>query len=288
MRVWLNGEIMDETEARISPFDRGFLYGDGVYEGIRFFNGVGVGMDLHIKRLGKSLEAAGIGGFPAENLRGICQKLLEDAGRGDAMIYIQISRGVQIPRYHVPPESIEPTVFAYADSAPPLAELGTPALRTCITVPDQRWQRCEIKCISLMANVLAIMEAHQLSADEPIFHREGFIGEGAMTNVFAVSNGVLLTPPTNGEVPILHGVTRALVLQNAPQIVDRVEVRPISVQELRGCEEVMITSSRRLLDSVVKVDEAVIGDGVAGPIASGILGKLKEHLAETCQVALHS
>ncbi len=189
MRVWLNGEIMEETEARVSPFDRGFLYGDGVYEGIRFFNRVGVGMDLHVERLRKSLDAAKITGFDADDLRGICGALLDDAGSGDAMIYAQITRGVQFPRFHLPPEEITPTVFAYATVAPALEELGEPVKRVCITVEDQRWKRCEIKCISLMANVLAIIEADLQGADEPIFQRQGMIGEGAMTNVFIVIGG---------------------------------------------------------------------------------------------------
>lgn len=286
MRVWLNGKIMEEADARISPFERGFLYGDGVYEGIRFFNRIGVGMDLHIERLRKSLDAAKITGFDADDLRGICETLLDDAGIRDGTVYVQISRGVQIPRYHLPPEEITPTVFAYATAAPGLEELGQPVERSCITVEDQRWKRCEIKCISLMANVLAIMEAGAQEADEPIFQREGLIGEGAMTNVFLATEGSLITPPVDSDPSILHGVTRALVLQIAPEVVAKVEVRPVTVDELRAADEVMITSSRRLLDSVVRVDGKAIGNG--NPIATRLLEKMKEHLAATSHIALHS
>ena len=286
MRVWLNGKIMEEAEARISPFERGFLYGDGVYEGIRFFNRVGVGMEMHIERLRKSLDAAKITGFNADDIRSICDTLLDDAGTGDATVYVQISRGVQIPRYHLPPKEITPTVFAYATAAPGLEELSQPVERSCVTVEDQRWKRCEIKCISLMANVLSIMEADEQGADEPIFQREGMIGEGAMTNVFLVSGGTLVTPPVDSDPSILHGVTRALVLQIAPEVVSKVEVRPMTVDELRSADEVMITSSRRLLDSVVRVDGQAIGNG--NPIATRLLAKMKEHLAATSHIALHS
>ncbi len=286
MRVWLNGEIMEEAEAHVSPFDRGFLYGDGVYEGIRFFNRVGVGMDLHVERLRKSLDAAKITGFDADDLRGICEALLDDAGTGDAMIFAQITRGVQIPRYHLPPKEIAPTVFAYATAAPGLEELGPPVERSCITVEDQRWKRCDIKCISLMANVLAIIEADLQGADEPIFQRQGMIGEGAMTNVFIATEGTLVTPPLDHDPSILHGTTRELVLQVAPEVVANVEVCPVTADELRGADEVMITSSRRLLDSVVRVDGQVIGDG--NPVATRLLAKMKEHLAATSGIALHS
>ncbi|MCZ6834285.1 MAG: aminotransferase class IV [Planctomycetota bacterium] len=287
MRIWFNGQIMDEAEARVSPFDRGFLFGDGVYEGIRFFNRVGVGMDLHVSRLAKSLEGTGIGGFEATDLHEICAALLEDGRLDDAMIYFQITRGVQIPRNHHPNPSMTPTVFAYATPAPALHELDRPNVKTCITTEDIRWRHCEIKCISLLANILGIGEARDREYDESIFVRDGFVGEGAMTNVFVAIDGTLITPTTNEDPPILHGVTRTLLLEVAPHVVERVEVRRLSIEELRNADEVMITSSRRLLDSVRLVDDQAI-DAAPGPVAIALLAKLKVHLAETSDIALHS
>jgi D-alanine transaminase len=288
MRIWLNGEIMDEAEARISPFDRGFLFGDGVYEGIRFFNRVGVGMDLHVERMRRSLAAAGIENANAEDLHEICGALLKDGDLEDAMIYIQYTRGVQIPRSHRPEVGLTPTVFAYAAPAPALSELGEPQVRRCITVEDIRWRRCEIKCTSLMANVLAIKDAREQDIDEPIFQRNGMVGEGAMTNVFAVIGDTLVTPLTDDDPPILHGVTRQMILDVATEVVSHVEERPVSVDELREAGEVMITSSRRMLDSVGEVDGLVIADGGVGPVARTLLTRLQSMLGEVCGVALHS
>ncbi len=297
MRVWLNGDIMDEAEARISPFDRGFIFGDGVYEGIRFFNRVGVGMDLHVERMHRSLAAAGIENADADDLHTICAALLEDGGLDDAMIYIQYTRGVQIPRAHYPTPDLKPTVFAYAAPAPALAELTTPQVRRCVTVEDTRWRRCDIKCISLMANVLAIREAKEGTSpsggggggvDEPIFQRNGIVGEGAMTNVFAMVGGALVTPLTDDDPSILHGVTRQMILEVAPDVAGPVVERRLDVEELRSAEEVMITSSRRMLDSVGEVDGVTIGAGGVGPVAAALLSRLQATLGEVCGVALHS
>lgn len=288
MRVWLNDRIMDEAEARISPFDRGFIFGDGVYEGIRFFGRVGVGMDRHVERMQRSLNAAKIGGFEAGKIADISDALLADSQLDDAMVYLQVTRGVQIPRHHRPTGDLAPTVFAYAAPAPSLDDLTEPHVRSCKTMPDIRWSHCEIKCTSLLANVLGIIDASEAGYDEPIFERRGLIGEGAMTNVFISRDGVLLTPPTNDDPPILHGVTREIVLDVAPDLVNHVEVRHVSVDELHHADEVMIASSRRILDAVGRVDETVIGNGNAGPIAAVLLAKLRSHLAEACGVTLHS
>jgi D-alanine transaminase len=289
MRVWLNGAIMDESEARVSPFDRGFIFGDGVYEGIRFFNGVGVGMDLHIERLRRSLASIGIRGFDADSLSSICDALLADGGLADAMVYLQVTRGVQSPRQHLPVPGLRPTVFGYAAAAPSLEDLAGPSVRSCITLEDIRWHRCEIKCTSLLANVLGVMEADRRGVDEPIFCRNGLVGEGAMTNVLLVRDGVLVTPPLDGDPPILHGVTRAIILDVAPAMVPGgVDERPVAVDELHTADEVMIASSRRLLDSIGRIDGVAIGEGGVGPVATALLAALKWHLAAACGMTLHS
>lgn len=290
MRVWLNGTIVDAAEARISPFDRGFLFGDGVYEGIRFFAGQGVGMDLHIARLQRSLQLIRLDGFRADELATICEALIRAAGTPDAMVYFQITRGVHMPRTHLPNRnpSPPPTVFAYAAAAPSLDELTAPLPRRAITRPDLRWHRCDIKSTNLLANILAIDEAHEHGVDEAILHRDGWVSEGTMTNVFIVRGDVLITPPVDVEPSILHGVTRAMLLERAVNAGVRAQIRPIALDELHDAEEVMIASSRRLLDGVVEVDGHPVGTGSIGPVTTRLFAAMRDDLAVRFGVALHS
>jgi D-alanine transaminase len=166
MLAYVNGSLVPEEHAKVSVFDRGFLFGDGVYELVRFFGGVGVALDLHQARLARSLELTGIVGFDARTLVDICAALLEGNALTDAGIYIQVTRGAGIARAHMPVPGLVPTVVALASRSAPLAEFHAPETLRAIVRPDMRWHRCEIKTIALAGNILALIEAQGAGAEE--------------------------------------------------------------------------------------------------------------------------
>jgi len=265
--VLLDGRLVPIGDARVSVLDRGFLFGDGVYELVRFFDRVGVGMDLHVRRLERSLELARISGFDATTLPALCDELLCANDLHDATVYLQVTRGAAPTRAHVPPREMRPTVMALATPAPGAAELTGPDTVRVVLLPDDRWLRCEIKTLSLMGNVLAAMTAAERGADEPILHRDGVLSEGGSTNVFLWLNGRLATPAITSGPPILHGVSRAQLVEEAQRAGIAVEERAVRVDELQRADEVMITSSRRLISSVVEIDGHQITG--AAPLAPG-------------------
>lgn len=288
MRVYLNGQMVDAKDATISPFDRGFLFGDGVYEGIRFFGGHGVGMDLHVERLRRSLAAIRLTGFEADSIRDITRRVIDELDTGDAMLYLQVTRGTEIPRRHAPGDGLTPTVFSFAAKAPALHELTDPNPKRAGLQPDLRWKRCDIKSTNLLGNVLALDEATRQGAHEAILIRDGFISEGSMTTVFIVRDDTLITPPVDVEPSILHGVTRNMLLSLAPDLNLDVEVRPMPVTEFRLADEVFIASSSRLIDAVVTVDDEPVGDGQPGRVTRSLLDAIRDRIAAELGVALPS
>lgn len=302
--VWLNGRLVDERSATVSVFDRGFLFGDGVYELVRFFRcapqsarrRIGVGMPLHVARLHRSLSLARIEGFDASMLPRICDDLLDANGLDDASVYLQVTRGAGSARSHVPAGALTPTVFAAATASEPIERFTSPAIVRAVLRPDLRWSLCQIKSTSLMGNVLALIEADSLGAQEAILHRDGIVSEGAYTNVFAVFGDALVTPPVDDDPPILHGVTRAEILELAPELDApsgrgrriTAHVRPLGVDELRGADEILITSSRRLVSAVVELDGDPVGAGTVGPVCASVFAALRAHVARACGLAAPS
>ncbi|MBI1302223.1 MAG: D-amino acid aminotransferase [Phycisphaera sp.] len=280
MLIHLNGSLVDEADARISVLDRGFLFGDGVYELVRFFAGHGVGMDAHVARLAKSLALARIEGFDAGDVPTLCAELLAANALEDAVVYLQVTRGAGQTRAHVPQERLRPTVMAMASAAEPLSALVAPQEIAAITAEDLRWRRCEIKTLSLMGNILHLLDASDAGAQEAILHRGGIVGEGAYSNVAIVSGGVLATPPVDADPPILHGTARIDLLDAARDAGVRAEVRAITLDELHRADEILITSSRRLASSVVKLDGRPVGCGHAGPVARTLFAAMREAIAQ--------
>lgn len=231
--------------------------------------------------------ATRIDGFDINQFGEICLALLDDAGCDDAFIYFQVTRGVEIPRLHLPKPNLIPTVFAYATPTPSLAEFTSPKALRGALLPDDRWLKCSIKCTSLMANVLDAIQSSKSSAHEAILHKDGFVTEGAASTIFAISNGRLLTTPVDGDRPILPGVMRAMLLDIAKESCLQTEVGPLSTDTLLTAEEVLITSSRRLLDGIVGIDEAIIGDGKVGPVTARLYNLLKKRVATDCNIDLH-
>ena len=278
MLTWVNGEIRDPAEATISIFDRGFLFGDSVYELTRFFDGEGVGLDLHVERLERSLSEAGISGFRASDYRSICSELMQALQIRDACIYIQVTRGVQMPRRHLPETGLRPTVIAIANPSAPLSACTEPQKVPVTIMPDQRRDRCDIKATSLLDNVMTTMLAHEQGAEEPILHRDGAITEGATSNVFIVQDGHLLTPELRDPRPILEGVTRRLVREAAAGLDLPMSERMISVEAFRSADEAFVTSSRRLLGAITSIDGVPVAGGTPGVVTMDLFNELRRRI----------
>lgn len=283
MRVWLNGQLVPPSQAQVSVFDRGFLFGDGVYELVRFFGGRPVGMDLHLARLERSLELARIAGFDAHSFPSICDALMRDAGLADASVYLQVTRGAASTRTHLPPPGLAPTVFAYAMPCAGIDELGTLHLCSAGLVADRRWERCEIKTVALMGNILGMLECQPHGAEEAIFHRRGLVSEGASTNVFIVREGRVVTPAVESDPPILHGVMRARMIEACVDAGIPCAVRPIPVAELASADEILLSASKRMLSSVATLDGVPVR-GARSPdaLAPRLLAALRARVAREC------
>lgn len=260
-------------EAAISPMDRGFLFGDGVYEVLALVDGVLRARDLHAARLAKSLQGIQLE-VSVETIFRDMDALITHTELADAKIYIQVTRGAASTREHVFPASIEPTVFITA--SPFSAHAMAPS--HAIVRPDIRWHRNAIKSVSLLANVLLAEEARQHGAAETILHRDGEVTEASTSNVFLITDGVLRTPPLSDS--ILPGITRHLVLELADTQGLAIDESPVMVDELTTAETVFVTSSTRGLLPIVAIDPGGrVGDG--SPVAQF------EQLHDAYQMRLH-
>ena len=257
--VYLNGEFLPLRLAKISVLDRGFLFGDGVYEMIPVFGGKPLRLSEHLDRLKNSLTGIRMASPLDEGQWvAIFNRLI--SGKQDQSIYLQITRGEGTKRDHAFPVGVAPTVFAMCTPIAPIPASGAKA----ITLPDIRWQWCNIKAITLLANVLQRQQALDEGCAEAILLRDGYVMEGAASNVFAVVDGVLLTPPKGNF--ILPGITRDLVVELAQANAMALEQRSTSLEELRVAEEVWLTSSMREVLPVVELDGRKVGNGQPGPV----------------------
>lgn len=268
--VWLNGEFMDFASAKVSVDDRGFLFGDGVYEVVRVYDGRPFALEAHLARLRQSLTAIELEiPLTEADLATIAQALIDRSGIAEAELYLQITRG-PAPRLHLFPEHVVPTILMTIRPVrlipPELREQGI----VVKTFPDERWARCDIKSINLLANVLAKERAHRAGAYEAILVRDGFVTEGTSSNVFIVCDEELITTPVGHH--ILTGVTRGLVLQIAREKGYRTRERSVSLQELRAAMEVFISSTVMEMLAVVEVDGVRIGNGQPGPVFRDLYG----------------
>ncbi len=285
MIVHLNGQLVPREEARIDPFDRGFIFGDGLYEGLRSFDGVIYGLDLHAARLDAGLRQCSIGGFDADDLGNLSRQLLDANGVQDAFVYWQITRGT--PSLDASPKDIRkripggeiarPTVFGYCVPLPGVDECVAPKEVHAAIVEDTRWSRCDIKSISLMGNVLAAIDAANLGEHDAVLVRDGFVTEGSSTNLFVAKNGRIATPPVDRGFN-LRGVTRDKILRVMPEI----EVREIPVSELLQADEIMLAGTITMIASVTRLDGKPVGRGVVGEQALAMYDALVGDIRREC------
>ena len=267
--AYLNGEYLPLEEARISPMDRGFLFGDGIYEVIPSYGGRTVGFAPHIERMRDGLAAIDIRlDYTEEQWREICDGLVDANGGGDLGIYLHVSRGADTRRYHAYPEGVEPTVFGFTFEIPPapVADRSTTQVFTASTAQDLRWKRCNIKSTALLGNVMHFNQGYQGGNSETILYNEqGEITEAAACNVFIVKDGKVATPDTDFQ--ILPGITRLLLIEilRADGGIP-IEERVVTLDELRHADEVWLTSSTKEVAPVVMIDGAPVGDGEVGDL----------------------
>ena len=261
--VYLNGEYLPQSQARISVLDRGFLFGDGVYEVIPVFGGEPLRLNEHLERLQRSMDRVGLQNpLSISEWNDVFQTLLERNPGGDRSIYLQVTRGVSPVRDLSVTEDTAPTVFVMVNDIKPVEydtlERGIEA----ITVDDFRWKACDIKSVSLIANVMIRLHANRSSVVDAIMVRDGLLTEGTASNVFMVHDNVIATPPKSEC--LLPGITRDLVIELARANGFIIEERDIRESELETADEIWLTSSTREIAPVVKINEHTVGNGVAG------------------------
>jgi D-alanine transaminase len=261
----LNGQQQLLTEARISPLDRSFLFGDGIYEVIPVYGGQLFRPQSHFDRLARSAAAIRLTNpHSSASWQVLLQQLIDANGGGDQYVYLQLSRGAEHGRNHAPLPDIPPTVFAYCSPWPAVAASTLSNGLACITAQDTRWARCDIKSVSLLANVLLRQLAVDANAAETILLRDGEMLEGSASTVHVVRNGTLITPPNSTR--LLPGTTRSVVQELADGLaIPRRDAR-ISEAELRSADEIWLAAATREVQPVTRLDGVPVGSGLPGPV----------------------
>lgn len=263
-QVYLNGDFLPAEKAKVSVFDRGFLLGDGVYEVIPVYAGRCFQLAGHLERLQTSLD-----GIRMKNPHSIVEwhslieQLVERNGGGDQSLYLQVTRGVA-PRDHLFPEGVTPTAFAMSNPLQAVPEKYKKQGIAAITVPDIRWQNCNIKAISLLPNSLLKQQAQDAGAQEALLIRNGYLTEGAASNAYVIINGVIYTAPKDEKV--LPGITREVVLEIAANNNIPVIEQAVTESQLKQADEVWVSSSTKEILPVTILDGEAIAQGVPGPV----------------------
>jgi len=267
--VYLNGSYMPMSEAKISPMDRGFLFGDGIYEVIPSYDGKLVGFGPHLERMQDGLDAIELNlKIDQAQWRDICTTLIEKNGGGNLGLYFHVSRGADTVRNHAYPTDIEPTLYAFAFEIPPAPEpdksKATPYRVS--TTEDLRWKRCNIKSTALLGNVMHYQHGHAEGNNETILYNpDRELTEAAACNVYVIKNGEVITPDLDYQK--LPGITRLMLLDilrkhgSIP-----VRERVVTLDELLNADEVWISSSSKEIAPVIAIDGKPVGDGQVGDV----------------------
>lgn len=265
--VYVNGDYLPEEDARISVFDRGFLFADGVYEVTSVLDGKLIDFEGHAARLERSLSELDMGmPMTRDALLEIHRRLVAENGIEDGMVYLQVTRGAADRDFAYPPEDTPQTVVLFTQSKPGLAD--SPAAKTGIrvaTIPDLRWERRDIKTVQLLYPSMGKMAAKAKGADDAWMVEDGAVTEGTSNNAYIVKDGVIVTRDLGHE--ILHGITRAAVLRFAREAQMKVEERAFTVEEAQAADEAFVTSATTFVTPVVEIDGAPVGQGKPGPVA---------------------
>ncbi|MEN5158148.1 D-amino acid aminotransferase [Achromobacter spanius] len=264
-QVYLNGEFLRMDGAKVSVLDRGFIFGDGIYEVVPVYQGNAFRMAEHLDRLDRSLAALRIAQpFDRSGWINLIEQLLDRSNLDTCIVYLQVTRGVAKRDHPFPSPAVTPTVFGMiAAWSPPTAAQRAQGL-SAISIPDERWLHCEIKSVSLLGNVLAKQQAVDAHVDEVLQFRDGYLTEGASTNIWVVSGGKLLAPPKNNL--ILEGIRYGLMGELAAEAGIPFESRRISQAEVEQADELMLSSATKEVLAIVSLDGKPVGSGKPGPV----------------------
>ncbi|MBI2311576.1 MAG: D-amino acid aminotransferase [Betaproteobacteria bacterium] len=262
--IYLNGSFMPIEEARIPVLDRGFIFGDGVYELIPVYSRRPFRLKEHLRRLQHSLDGIRLENpHSEEEWANLIRQVISRNEGEDQSVYLQVTRGVA-KRDHAFPKGVAPTVYIMSSPllTPPRDQVATGV--SAITASDNRWMRCDIKATALLPNVLLRQLAVDAGAVETVLLRDGFLTEGSASNIFLAKDGVLLAPPKSHLM--LPGITYDVVLELADAHRVPFEVREISETELRGADEILLTSSTKEVLPITGLDGRPVGNGKPGPV----------------------
>jgi D-alanine transaminase len=276
--LYVDGKWVEPGEAAIQPEDRGYNFGDGIYEVVRIYRGRLYQWDAHIDRLFRSAREIKMDlPWTKEELDSIARQLMEKNGitaDDDAFLYLQISRGAA-PRLHDIPSGIRPVIMAFVRRKErPLADMKKGL--TAQLVPDIRWLRCDIKTLNLLGAVLVKQYAKDAGAQESILHRDGIVTECSASNLFAVKNGALYTHPADNL--ILHGITRQTVIDLAKKNGIAVHEEAFDIEFLKQADELFLSSTTAEIMPIISVDGKAVGSGHPGPIAQKLQALFEEHI----------
>jgi len=276
--AYLNGTFLPLEDASVPVMDRGFLFGDGVYEVIPVYAGRLFRLAHHLQRLRNSLQAVHIDNPLADSdWETMLTELVNRNAIPDQAVYLQVTRGVAAKRDHAFPADTQPTLFAMSTPMTASADIGSIAGATAITLPDVRWKLCNIKAITLLPNVMLRQQAVDAGAVEAILIKDGYAIEGAASNVFIVKNDLLITPP-NGPA-LLPGITRDLIIELAANHAIPFREADITEAELFAADEIWLSSSTREISPVTLLDDTVISTGKPGPLWKRMITLYQEYKA---------
>ncbi|MGE0013229.1 MAG: D-amino acid aminotransferase [Azoarcus sp.] len=262
---YLNGRYQPLDEARVSPMDRGFLFGDGAYEVIPVYSRHPFRLEEHVARLESTLASIRLPNpHHPDEWAAIIREVIDRNAREDQSVYLQVSRGADDIRNHAFPKVVRPTVFVLSEPlvTPPAFQREEGV--ACVSAADFRWLRCDLKTVALLANCLLRQHALDQGCVETILFRDGFLTEGAASNIFVVKDGVMLAPPKSHLM--LPGITYDVVLELAVRHGLRHEVREILENEVRHADELWMTSSTKEVLPITRLDDKAVGRGTPGPV----------------------
>ena len=277
MIAYWNDRFLREEEIRISPDDRGFLFADALYEVVRSYEGRLFEARAHWERLGYGAKALRFKTIDFHDLTGVAETLIRENGlnRGDATVYVQVTRG-EAPRSHAFPPPETPLTI-YASARPFVPRRSSLEGVSVILVSDQRWSRCDIKAVGLTANILAHQQAIDRHASEALFVRDGAVLEGTHTNLFCVLGGTVVTPPRTNY--ILGGITRRVILGLCKDLSIPVSERPIFESQILEADEIMVVGTTMEITPVLRVNDQSLRSGVPGPFTKRLSKAFREKAA---------
>lgn len=281
MKVILNSQLVDRKDVRIDPEDRGYQFGDGIYEVVRAYNGTFFSLDEHVDRLFSSAEKVEmIIPQTKDEIKELMKRIIKENEIDTGNLYMQVTRGVSSPRNHTYPNGeVLPIVTGTTTVVPRDAEKIETGI-TAVIEEDIRWLRCDIKVISLLGNIMLKHEAHKKNAEEAILHRDGIVTECSASNVAIVKDNVIYTHP-DGNL-ILPGITKLKWLECAKEQGISFKEEPFTVEDLLNADEVFCSSSTIEVMPIIEIDGETVGEGVRGPVTAQLAEAFKAKIEEQC------